>query len=596
MKTQVWLITGSSRGLGRALAEAVLDAGHKLLATARNPKQLSDLVEKHGDHIRAVALDVTDEHAATAAVQTAVDWFGRLDVLVNNAGYGNLAPIEDTTSEDFRAQVETNLFGVVNLTKAAIPVMRRQGSGRMLQFASIGGRVGPVGRSAYAAAKWGVEGFSEVLAKEVGPLGIKVTIIEPGGFRTDFAGSSQTIRAENPIYASTVGAAAKFQREFDGSQPGDPKKAAEVILKVASLDEPPLRLLLGSDAVRAAEGAERARSEADKKWRHLSESTDFAPTAKPPSGKGVGPDAPGTTATSEPAMKNSGPQGGIKQNRKTWLITGASSGLGYALAEYVLERGDRVALAARSMQSMTALAAHYPDTALAVALDVAKPEQRVAALRQVEARFDGIDVLVNNAGIDFLGAIEEHDEADYRSLFEVNFFGAVALLRLVLPGMRERKRGTIINMSSMDGLASLPSSGYYSSSKFALEGLTESLWQEIEPIGLRAFLVEPGSFRTGIEQRTKFSGKPIKDYEATSGAFRKMMNSVTPEMFPGDPVRAARAIYDVVASDRPRHWVILGSDAHRRIGAKLDVLRAEFEAGRDMAFSTDYPGSGKAIL
>ena len=151
MKTQVWLITGSSRGLGRALAEAVLAAGHKLLATARNPNQLSDLVERHGGNIRAVALDVTDERAAIAAVQLAVDTFGRLDVLVNNAGYGNLAPIEDTTSEDFRAQVETNLFGVVNLTKAAIPVMRAQGSGRILQFSSVGGRVGPIGRGASMA-------------------------------------------------------------------------------------------------------------------------------------------------------------------------------------------------------------------------------------------------------------------------------------------------------------------------------------------------------------------------------------------------------------------------------------------------------------
>jgi NAD(P)-dependent dehydrogenase (short-subunit alcohol dehydrogenase family) len=277
--TQVWLITGSSRGLGRALAGAVLAAGHRLIATARNPKQLSDLAERYVDQVRAVALDVTDERAATTAVQSAIDAFGRLDVLVNNAGYGNIASIEDTSMDDFRAQIETNLFGVVNVTKAAIPVMRRQGSGRILQFSSIGGRIGPVGRGAYAAAKWGVEGFSEVLAKEVGPLGIKVTIIEPGGFRTDFAGSSTTITADNPVYAATVGAVARFQRDYNGVQPGDPAKAAAAILRVARLDEMPLRLLLGSDAARAAEEAERARSDADKKWRQLSESTDFVAKA-----------------------------------------------------------------------------------------------------------------------------------------------------------------------------------------------------------------------------------------------------------------------------------------------------------------------------
>jgi NAD(P)-dependent dehydrogenase (short-subunit alcohol dehydrogenase family) len=273
--SQVWFITGSSRGIGRALAEAVLAAGHRLVATARNPKQLSDLVERYGDRVRAVALDVTDEEAALAAVQSAIDVFGRIDVLVNNAGYGDLASIEDTSLKDFRAQIETNLFGVVNVTKAAIPVMRRQGAGHILQFSSVGGRVGPVGRGAYAAAKWGVEGFSEVLAKEVGPLGIKVTIVEPGGFRTDFAGSSTTIAPDNPAYAGTVGAVARFQREYNGVQPGDPKKAAAALLHVATLDEPPLRLPLGSDAARAVEEAERARAEADKKWRQLSESTDF---------------------------------------------------------------------------------------------------------------------------------------------------------------------------------------------------------------------------------------------------------------------------------------------------------------------------------
>src|SRR5258706_1437032 len=270
---QVWLITGSARGLGLAIAEAVLAAGDKLIATARHPQQLSDLVERYGDHVRAVALDVTDERAAMAAVQLAVDVFGRLDVLVNNAGYGNLAAIEDTTIQDFRAQLETNLFGVVNLTKAAIPVMRRQGAGRILQFSSVGGRVGPIGRGAYAAAKWVFEGFSEVLATEVGPLGIKVTIIEPGGFRTDFAGSSSIIQDGIPDYDATVGATARFQRDYNGKQPGDPKKAALAILKIAAMSSPPIRLLLGRDAVRAAAEAERTRAEADRQWRSFSEST-----------------------------------------------------------------------------------------------------------------------------------------------------------------------------------------------------------------------------------------------------------------------------------------------------------------------------------
>jgi NAD(P)-dependent dehydrogenase (short-subunit alcohol dehydrogenase family) len=273
--SKVWLITGSSRGLGRALAEAVLAAGHNLVATARNPAQLADVAERYGDQVRAVALDVTDEQAAANAIKSAVDAFGRLDVLVNNAGYGDVSSIEDTSLADFRGQIETNLFGVITVTKAAIPLMREQGSGHIIQLSSIGGRVGAVGRAPYSAAKWGVEGFSEVLAKEVGPLGIKVTIIEPGGFRTDFAGSSTTIREGRPEYDSTVGAVARFQRGYNGTQPGDPVKAAAAIIHIANLDEPPLRLLLGSDAVQSVERADLARMEADRKWRDLSISTDF---------------------------------------------------------------------------------------------------------------------------------------------------------------------------------------------------------------------------------------------------------------------------------------------------------------------------------
>jgi len=273
--TKVWLITGSTRGLGRALAEAVLAAGHKLVATGRDPGQLKSLVGRYGDQIRAVALDVTSEQAATGAAAEAIKAFGRLDVVANNAGYGDVCPIEDMRMAEFRAQVETNLFGVVHVTKAAIPFMREQGSGHILQFSSIGGRIGPIGRAAYAAAKWGVEGFSEVLSKEVGPLGVKVTIIEPGGFRTDFAGSSSTIREGHPEYDATVGKTARFQRGFNGKQPGDPAKAAAAVLRITGSDNPPLRLILGSEAFKAIEQNDLAKLNSDRKWKELSISTDF---------------------------------------------------------------------------------------------------------------------------------------------------------------------------------------------------------------------------------------------------------------------------------------------------------------------------------
>ena len=275
MSKKVWLITGCSRGLGRALAEAVLGAGHQLVATARDPISLNDLKEKYGNQVRLAAVDVTNENDASAAVQMAVDAFGKLDVLVNNAGYGTVNSIEERSLDDFRAEIETNLFGTIIMTKAVIPLMRKQAAGHIIQVSSIGGRIGPTGRAPYAAAKWGVEGFSETLSKEVGPIGIKVTIIEPGGFRTDFAGSSTSIREGISAYDATVGATARFQREYNGKQPGDPQKAANAIIQITEVDNPPLRLLLGTDAVTAAENYDRMKMEADLKWRYLSVSTDF---------------------------------------------------------------------------------------------------------------------------------------------------------------------------------------------------------------------------------------------------------------------------------------------------------------------------------
>ncbi len=273
--SQVWLITGSSRGLGRALVEAVLAAGHNLVATARNPAQLDDIRQRYPANVLTISLDVTDEQSAEQAVKAAVERFGRLDVLVNNAGYGDVGSIEDTSLSDFRAQIETNLFGTISVTKAALPLMREQGAGHIIQVSSVGGRIGPAGRAPYAAAKWGVEGFSEVLSREVGPLGVKVSIVEPGGFRTDFAGASTTLREGRPEYDETVGKMARYQRDYDGRQPGDPAKAAAAIIHLASLPNPPLRLPLGSDAIRAIEQNDAQRAAEHAAWRDLSLSTDF---------------------------------------------------------------------------------------------------------------------------------------------------------------------------------------------------------------------------------------------------------------------------------------------------------------------------------
>ncbi|MET0133976.1 MAG: oxidoreductase [Kibdelosporangium sp.] len=276
---RTWLITGSSRGFGWELAKAVLEHGDQLVATARNPDQLDELVQTYGDSVRAIALDVTDAEAARTAVRVAVDEFGSLDVVVNNAGYANSAPIEETPDEDFRAQIETNLFGVVNVTKAALPVLREQRSGHFLQFSSVGGRVGGTpGLAAYQTAKFGVEGFSEVLKNEVEPFGVKVTIIEPGAFRTDWQGSSMVRAKVGADYDSTVGRMHRLRDAGDGRQPGDPARAAKIIVDVVGLAEPPLRLLLGADAVQFADVASRARAAEAERWADVSRSAVFPPS------------------------------------------------------------------------------------------------------------------------------------------------------------------------------------------------------------------------------------------------------------------------------------------------------------------------------
>jgi NAD(P)-dependent dehydrogenase (short-subunit alcohol dehydrogenase family) len=273
---KTWFITGSSRGFGRQIAEAALQRGDLVVATARNPDQLDDLVEVHKERVVSLALDVTDSTAAKRAVESALSSFGSLDIVVNNAGYADSAPIEEMSDESFRHQIETNLFGVVNVTKAALPFFHRQRSGHFLQFSSIGGRVGGTpGMGAYQTAKFAVEGFSEVLNAEVKPLGIKVTIIEPGGFRTDWGGSSMTTSSVGIDYEDTVGAMNRFRESTVSTWRGDPRRAANIILDVVDLEEPPLRLLLGDGAVSSADKSSRERAAEAERWAEVSRSADF---------------------------------------------------------------------------------------------------------------------------------------------------------------------------------------------------------------------------------------------------------------------------------------------------------------------------------
>jgi NAD(P)-dependent dehydrogenase (short-subunit alcohol dehydrogenase family) len=271
---KIWMITGSGNGLGRDIAEAALAAGDSVVAGARRTEELAPLVAHYGQRVKPVRLEVRDETAAKAAVQLAVDTFGRLDVLVNNAGYGQFAPFEQMQAADFQAVVDTCFYGVVYTTRAAIPVMRKQKSGHIFQVSSVGGRMAFAGNTPYHAAKWAVGGFSDALAMEVAPFGVKICTLEPGGIRTNFARrAGQNAPDLLPEYEASVGAMFKMLRRLEGRSEGDPRKIADVIVQLANSDEVPVRLILGVDAEKRVHQAEAARASEAEKWRHLTVST-----------------------------------------------------------------------------------------------------------------------------------------------------------------------------------------------------------------------------------------------------------------------------------------------------------------------------------
>lgn len=278
---KVWLITGSGNGLGNDIAAAALAAGDNVVAGARRLEELDALVKQYGERVRPVLLDVRNEAQAQAAVQLAVDAFGRLDVLVNNAGYGQFAPFEQMSGEDFQGIVDTCFYGVVYTTRAAVPVMRKQKSGHIFQVSSIGGRVAVPGNVPYHAAKWAVGGFSDSLATEVAPFGVKVCTLEPGAIRTNWA---RRARGNPPVllpeYEATLGPILKLLQNIEGREEGDPKRIAALIVKLANTDDVPLRLILGVDAEQRVKAVEEARAKEGERFSELTRSTVY-PDAEP---------------------------------------------------------------------------------------------------------------------------------------------------------------------------------------------------------------------------------------------------------------------------------------------------------------------------
>jgi len=270
-----------------------------------------------------------------------------------------------------------------------------------------------------------------------------------------------------------------------------------------------------------------------------------------------------------------------------WFITGCSTGFGLELAKRAIEHGYRTVVTARDPSRLEGYG--VTDKVLVLKLDVNQPDQVAAAIETTEARFGGIDVLVNNAGIGYFAAVEESEEDEVRKMFEVNVFGTGRMIWAVLPGMRKRRSGCIVNLSSLAGLRGFPAMGYYNATKFAVEGLSAALRQEVEPLGIRVMVVEPSGFRTDWAGRSANESKhQIDDYMATAGAVRLAVRAGSGKQ-PGDPVRAAKAIVAAVASGNPPHHLLLGNDAFEGAMARLDHLRQDFEAGEAVARAADFP-------
>jgi NAD(P)-dependent dehydrogenase (short-subunit alcohol dehydrogenase family) len=289
----VWLITGSGSGLGRRLAETVLAHGDSLIATARSVERIADLRSRYGDRIAPFEMDVTDPVAGGLSVQHALERFGRLDVLVNNAGYAEIAPFEQMPEAAFRAVVDTNFYGVVNLCRAAVPVMREQRSGLIINISSSSGRVGHPGSAAYCAAKFAVGGLSEALGKELAPFGVRVVAVEPGSMRTGWTRAASSAALDLlPDYQPTIGKLLEFAKGFAGHEPGDPDRYAVAIVALADRQDPPEHLVLGPHAVSMIEAAEDRRRQLAREWLPVSLSTDFEGAEMPPDlGRMISPGA-----------------------------------------------------------------------------------------------------------------------------------------------------------------------------------------------------------------------------------------------------------------------------------------------------------------
>ncbi len=483
MNEQVVLITGASRGFGGEAARRIAARGNHVVATMRNPERDGPaIVAGHEDRITAVQLDVTDVGAVERVAAETLARFGRIDVLINNAGYGLYGPIEEVSEAQVWRQFDTNVLGQWRMAKAVLPSMRARGAGKIVNVSSLAGRVAGAWLGMYAAAKHGVEGMSEALRFEVGHTGVQVCVLEPGMYVSDWQTGSLDVAAPQlegrSAYQETVEAALANFRARAKTRPAS-GSVGVAMADMVELEQPlPMRWPVGEDSTHLIESRLNAT---EAEWEALRRA--------------------GTLRT----WRRPGEQGGVERQwggENVVLITGASRGFGAAAARECAARGSLVAATMRDPdRDGEAVREGFEDRIETFPLEVTDAASIEAAVEAVRERFGHIDVLVNNAGYGLYGPLEDLGEDECRRQLDTNLLGPWRLQQAVLPVMREQGWGKVVNVSSLSGQVPRALRGMYAASKHAVEAMSEALADEVAPFGVQVTILQPGQYRSDWQTR-----------------------------------------------------------------------------------------------
>ncbi len=528
---QVVLITGASKGIGKAIAELFAKEGYKTYGTSRNGHPVADITESEESFL-LVKLDVNSDESVTECVNGILDREGRIDILINNAGYGLAGPIIDTTIEEAKSQFETNFFGVHRMVRAIIPHLLKQKRGIVINVGSFAGRVALPYQGFYSASKAALAMYTDGLRMHLKDKGIKVALIEPGDIKTEFhAGRKFTQHFEQDDQAKT---AIETMRESEGSAI-DPRIVAKTVLNVTKKKNPKPRYLVGPDATKFG-------------WlqRFISDSMRETLTLK---------------YFNLPSKKKSFKSFRPNEEKPIVLITGASSGIGKTTAEYLTSRGYKVYGTSRNGMPVQELDKNNSSTFPLVQLDVNEDDSVKQCVKGVLEREGRIDVLINNAGFPLLGVIWHTTVEQAKLQFETNFFGVHRMIKAVVPQMIERGHGCIINVSSIGGRICMPLIPFYSASKAALSIYTDALRMELREHGIKATTVEPGFVKTDFDQKTVFSSPRPRRRSSNSSSTTSKKKPQRPTQRGIHPIKVAKTMEKIITSRNPKPRYTIGRDA-----------------------------------